>query len=393
MAFGVALANSYNTIKLEQNLSMKNSKHGGLFRLMTWFKTHLWHHRSIPQRVLIIFLFIAAVIYIQGILIASWYINKHKNEPLNFGVTFSTEYANYLGVEPQATFKALRDEMGFKRFRLMTFWNMVEPQKGVYDFSDIDWQLKMIQEVGGTATVAIGLRQPRWPECHEPQWAKGEPTAQLNSEIKTFLAKTIEHLKSSKVITSYQLENEYFLSVFGNCKNQASRQQLTNEYNLVKKLDPSRPIIMSLANNYFGIPIGQPRPDQFAVSVYKRVFDYTVTHRYLEYPFTPKYYAYRAGLTEMFTKKSSMLHELQVEPWIPPKFNGVINAPISEQNKSMDSKRAALYIHYGVDTGFRDIDLWGGEWWYWRKTKLHDPGIWNSVKDALADARAKDSSK
>lgn len=350
-------------------------------------KAYFWQRRSIAQRLLIIILLITFVIYIQGIAIASWYINKHKDEPLNIGVTFSSEYANYLELNPKETFKALRDEMGFRRFRLVTFWNMVEPQKGKYDFSDIDWQLKMIEEVGGTASVSIGLRQPRWPECHLAPWAKNEPIEQLNADVNTFIAKTVEHLRNYKVITSYQLENEYFLSVFGECEH-IDRKQFVHEYNLVKKLDPSRPILLSLADNYFGIPIGQPRPDQFAVSVYKRVWDQTITRRYFEYPFTPNYYAYRAGLTEIFTGKSSMLHELQVEPWTP---NGLELkfAPISEQDKSMDLKRAASRIQYGIDTGFRDIDLWGGEWWYWRKIKLSDPSIWNAVKSSLQTARVK----
>lgn len=347
-----------------------------------------WKKLSWFKKFWIIVAILCLLIYAQGMVISQWYINKHKDEPLTFGVTFISGYASFLGVDPQATFKALRDDMGIHRFRLVTYMNVVEPQKGVYDFSDIDWQLKMIQEVHGTATVAIGLRQPRWPECHLADWANGESTAQRNSDVDSYIKATVEHLKQFNVVQSYQLENEYFLGAFGECPA-ADRNQLIKEFNLVKATDPKTPIIMSLANNYFGIPTGQPRPDEFGVSVYKRVYDFTVTHRYLEYPFGARYYAYRAGLTEMFTGKESMLHELQIEPWIPAQYD-IRTAPLSEEYKSMNPTIAAKRISYSVNTGFRDIDMWGGEWWYYLKVVRHDPAVWNAVKGALDKVRATD---
>jgi len=352
---------------------------------------YLWRKRSIPQRIFIICILVVLVIYAQGIAIASWYINKHRQEPLNVGVTFSSEYAEYFGMDPKETFKALRDDLGFRRFRLVTFWNVVEPSNDVFDFSDIDWQLKMIEEVGGSATVSLGLRQPRWPECHFAPWAKDLAVAERNAEVNEYIAQTVTHLKKSDLVTSYQLENEYFLGVFGVCPK-PQRQQLIDEFKLIKKIDPGRPVLMSLANNYFGVPVGQPRPDQYAVSVYKRVWDQTITKRYFEYPFTPTYYAYRAGLTEMLTGKSSMLHELQAEPWTPKGIE-LRNASVAEQNKSMDPQRLQSRIQYAIDTGFRDVDLWGAEWWYWRLTKYDDLSLWNAVKTALEAAHSEDGAR
>jgi hypothetical protein len=34
----------------------------------------------------------------------------------------------------------------------------------------------------------------------------------------------------------------------------------------------------------------------------------------------------------------------------------------------------------------KTIDLWGAEWWYWLKVKKNDPGVWNVVKEAVAQA-------
>jgi hypothetical protein len=47
-----------------------------------------------------------------------------------------------------------------------------------------------------------------------------------------------------------------------------------------------------------GFPTGQPQPDEFSISVYRRVWDAGWTHRYMEYPFPAWYYAFLAGIAE-----------------------------------------------------------------------------------------------
>jgi hypothetical protein len=315
--------------------------------------TVAWTDRKLWQRILFIVIALWLVFYAQVWLISTWYVKKHENEPLHVGVTFIPDYAGYFGLDPHQTMLALRDDIGFKRFRLVSYWDKVEPSPGQYDFSELDWEMNAVDQVNGQVTLSIGMRQP-----------------------------VVNHVKDNKALVSYQLENEYFLTAFGMCKDQPTRAHLSEEFNMVKNLDPSHPVILSLANNYFGIPTGQPRPDQFGISVYKRVWDQTITHRYFEYPFSPRYYAWRSGLTEIFTGRSSMLHELQAEPW-PPKDVSVKDASIAEQNKSMDAARLKTRIQYGMDTGYRDIDLWGGEWWYWRKVYYHDDTLWNVIKTEM----------
>jgi len=178
---------------------------------------------------------------------------------------------------------------------------------------------------------------------------------------------------------SYQLENEYYLSAFANCPD-STKDRIIDEFKLVKSLDAKTPIIISLSNNYLGIPISQPRPDQYGVSVYKLVYDKTITHNYFEYPFPDWYYTWRAALTEIVTGKSSMLHELQAEPWPP---TGILNSSQEELSKSMNATLLQKRIQYGKDTGFKDIDLWGGEYWYYEKTKFNDPSLWNVVKKSI----------
>lgn len=317
----------------------------------------------------------------QAYAIAYWYQKQHQNEKLTYGVTFIREYAEYYGLNPKETMLALRDDLGFKRFRLVSYWKDIEPTQGQYDFSDLDWQFQKVNEVHGQISLAIGLRQPRWPECHAPGWVDPAKKDVWYPELKKYMSAVVERYKDNPALVSYQLENEYLLGVFGECQPYGSeRERLIEEFNLVKNIDPKTPIIISYANNYFGVSTSKPLADQVGVSVYKRVWDKTLTKRYFEYPFPSWYYSWRAGQQQILTGRTSMLHELQAEPWPP---NGVKEASIAEQDKSMDAKRLKERIHYGENTGFRDIDLWGGEWWYWRKVKFNDPSLWNTIKQEI----------
>jgi hypothetical protein len=333
------------------------------------------------QKSLFIIVSIVVLIFAQAYAIAFWYQKKHNSEPLTFGVTFIPNYARYYDLDAEETMLALRDDLGFKRFRLVSYWKDIEKVPGQYDFSELDWQFEKVNEVNGEVTLAIGLRQPRWPECHAPTWVDHDQKNIWYPKLKDFMTAVIERYKDNPALDSYQLENEYFLGVFGECEHFGiERERLIDEFNLVKSIDKDTPVILSYANNYFGVATGQPQPDQVGVSVYKRVYDYTVSKRYFEYPFPSWYYSWRAGIQEILTGKDSMLHELQAEPWTPV---GVKEATIEEQNNSMDAERLKERIEYGVATGFRDIDLWGGEWWYWRKMHYNDPSLWEAVRTEL----------
>ncbi len=308
-----------------------------------------------------------------------YYTVKHRNEELKIGATFIPNYARYFGLDPQETMDALINDIGFERFRLVSYWKDIEKTKGTYDFSELDWQFRKAEAAGVEVSLAIGLRQPRWPECHEPAWAKGRPIAEWKNDLYAFIAATVERYKDSPALESYQLENEFFMSVFGECPD-FSRERLVEEYELVKRIDPDTKLTISRSNNWGGVPIGDPTPDQFGVAVYKRVWDKTLTKRYFEYPYPSWFYSSLAGYGELVTGKDMIIHELQTEAWLPEGYK--MNNPdhIPEQNKSLDAKRLEKRIEYGVNTGIKTIDVWGVEWWYWRKVKAGDPSLWDTGK-------------
>jgi hypothetical protein len=319
--------------------------------------------------------------------VAQWYIHKHSKEPLVIGTTFIPDYAESFGLDPHQTLDAILTDLNVKQIRLTSYWNSIEPTPGAYDFSQLDWQFDMAQKHNTKVSLAIGLRQPRWPECHEPSWADiSAPENTWRPQLNKYMTAVIERYKNNPALGSYELENEFFMKVFGECKN-FDRQRLVDEFNLVKRLDQKHTVIVSRSNNWVGIPIGQPRPDKFGISVYKRVWDATITHRYFEYPLPAWFYASLAGWGEIFTGKDMVIHELQAEAWTPDgkQMNEI---SVDEMYKSMSPDRMKTRIAYGEATGIRNIDLWGAEWWYWLKVDKHEPGIWNVVKDAVAQANA-----
>ena len=347
---------------------------------------HVWR-KSFFHKVLCIIV-AAFIIFVSGMYgVAEWYIFKHRNDPLKIGATFIPDYARYFDLDPKETMDALIHDMGIRDFRLVSYWDKIEAKEGTYDFSDLDWQFKKAEESHSTVSLAIGLRQPRWPECHPPEWVKTESMDVWLPKLKKFMGAVIQRYKTSPALVSYQLENEFFLSVFGICPD-FSRSRLVDEYNYVKTQDSTHPVIVSRSNNWIGLPLGDPRPDEFAISVYKRVWDKTVTKRYFEYPLPAWFYASLAGGAEILTGRNMVIHELQTEAWVPDSFNGIKNAPLEEGYKSLSPERLKSRINYGVATGMKEMYLWGPEWWYYAKVKKNDPSLWNAAKEQIQIERA-----
>lgn len=360
----------------EQRFRSRLLKHIRIEKPRFW-----WKERKIWQKIVCIFLAFLIVMVSSMYGIARWYIAKHANEPLTYGATFIPNYARYFDLDPQDTMQAMINDLNIRHFRLVSYWDGIEATKGSYDFSELDWQFAKAEAAGAKISLSVGLRQPRWPECHMPTWALNTPKDEWYPQLKTFMTKVVERYKTSPALESYQLENEYFLSVFGECTD-FSRDRLVDEFNLMKSLDSKHQVIISRSNNAVGLPLGEPRPDKFAVSVYKRVWDKTLTKRYFEYPFPAWFYGFLAGAGEILTGRDMMIHELQAEAW-PPNM-GIKEASIAEQSKSLDAKRLKDRIEYGRATGMRTIDLWGVEWWYWRKVN-GDSSLWDTARDTIRE--------
>lgn len=321
----------------------------------------------------LIFLLVIAIIFIIVFKV------RHNNTPISYGVSFSKPYAMELGINWQDTYIGLIDDMGIKKLRLMSYWDQHEPTPDVYDFSDLDWQFEQAKKYNAKITLAIGVRQPRWPECHEPEWAKALPDAEWENQLIDYLARVVNRYKHHPSLSSWQLENEFGNVDFGsNCRD-FSRQRLLKEFELVKELDNSHPIIMSMSNQV-GIPLSKPHPDVYGFSVYRRVFEGRFLKRYISHPIPASYHSLRAQIVEIIHKKPVIIHELQAEPWTRRK---ITETDISEQQQTMSTKHLRSILNFAANTGIKTQYLWGGEWWYHRKTIHNDSSYWDIIKEAL----------
>lgn len=354
-----------------------------LKKLYGWLGNY-WHSSS-WHKIIIIFWVTFTVLSLMMYGVAQWYMHTEKHKPMIFGTSFIPAYAESLGLDAEETMDSLLG-IGIRHFRLVSYWSEMEKSQGTYDFSRLDWQFKKAEEANAKVSLSLGLRQPRWPECHMPEWAKNQPQSVWQPQLEKYIAAVVERYKDSPSLASYQLENEYFLQGFGNCTN-FDRDRLVSEFKLVKKLDPNHTLIISRSNNALGVPMGEPKPDMYAISVYKRVWDGKLSKRYLEYPAPGWFYGFLAGAQRINDGRNMIIHELQAEAWAP-NYKTLKETSLIEQNKSLDAKRLKDRFGYGKATGMREAYLWGSEYWYYRMKVLGDPSLWNVATKEFSAERS-----
>jgi len=344
-----------------------------------WLPTHKWIRRIAIGGIVLVLLLMTSM---YGI--AQWYIASNKNTPFTQGVSFIPDYASSLGLDPHQTLQAILGELGVKHLRLVSYWSDIEPQPGQFNFQELDYEFAQSNEANAKVSLSLGLRQPRWPECHMPNWAQNEPASVWQPQLENFVTTVVNRYKHNPALSDYQLENEYFLRQFGfygACQN-FDRTRLVSEYNLVKSLDPTHQIMLARSNNALGWAINAPTPDIYGISIYKRVWDKYYTHRYAEYPFPAWYYAFLAGVQKIINGRDTIIHEMQAEPW-PPQDQNITQISLSEQNKSFSAVDFQNRIQFAKATGMRTVYYWGAEYWYYRLTVEHDPSVWQIAKQTF----------
>ena len=299
--------------------------------------------------------------------------------PKKFGVSFSAKQCRKFGIDSEATLDWLINEAGFRRFRLMSYWDEIEAEEGTYNFAELDRQIKQVSDAGGKVTLALGARQPRWPENHWPQWAWEMDKSDRSIALMHFIHEVINRYKDEKCVVSYQLENEALLKNFGR-RAEIDRARLREEFELIKQLDPQRPIIMSTSTSW-GIPVRQPIPDIVGFSYYQIVYNYK-QRKYTTAFHNPPLHKFRAFLIKLIHRKPVFIHELQLEPWGP---RDIWEMTREQQDESMSPAQIHKNVSLAKRVGHYPIDLWGGEWWYWRTNELNDSSTWNAVKQAITD--------
>lgn len=294
----------------------------------------------------------------------------------NMGVSFSKKRALELGLDWQANFTALLDDLQIRSYRLMSYWDEGEAVRGQFDFAALDWQMDEAAKRGATVSLSIGIRQPRWPECHEPGWAKSLSGNEWKQALYAYIETVVKRYENHPALLSWQLENEGMNTWFGEC-DVPDRERLIEEFNLVKSIS-KKPIWMSLSDQH-GLPVNGPVPDRYGYSVYRTVYNDKSGpfNGYLTYPTPIWYHNVREEIIKATKGRDVFIHELQLEPWGP---RDTKDLSFAEQDKSMSKEQIRESIFFARMIGVKDIYTWGSEWWYWRKVTMNDDSIWNTVK-------------
>jgi hypothetical protein len=298
----------------------------------------------------------------------------YKKEELEYGITFSKKQAESLDLDWKNVYMSIFDDLGIKKIRLPAYWDEIENQEGNYSWENLDWQINQASEKQAEIILAVGARLPRWPECHFPDWTEGRLKAQIENSTLIYLNKVIERYKDNKNIVAWQIENEPFLSHFGDCPK-FDAKFLDQEIALTRSLD-SRPIVVTDSGELSYWVGAAKRADIFGTTMYLNTYS-SFLKRYIHYPIAPAFFKFKKNMAILFAKpKNWVVIEMQAEPWGPKAYQELSQA---DRDRTMDLEKFKEMIEFGHQTGFREFYLWGVEWWYW-ELKQGRPEVWNYAK-------------
>lgn len=313
-----------------------------------------------------------AVLLVLALLALWWLSKKPAPERIIYGMSFNTLYARELGLDWKETYDAILDDLGVRNLRLAAHWPMVEPEEGIYNFEELDYQLDRADEVGAEVIFAVGRRLPRWPECHVPTWAKTLTQEEQQKELTDYIKAVVERYKDRESIKIWQVENEPYLEVFAfEYCGQLDEAFLEEEIALVKELDPSRPVLVTDSGN-LGLWRGAYKNgDLFGTSVYVHFWNADLGPFRTIMP--PWFYRVKENINALlYGRKEALLIELSAEPWL---IAPITEVPIETQLTRMNLEKFEDILSYARETRFEKQYLWGAEWWYWLK-KHGDDSMW-----------------
>jgi hypothetical protein len=321
-------------------------------------------------------------IVVSVLIVAFIYVNlpaKAKTGDVKMGVTFSYIYAAQIGLDWKEVYLAMMDDLKIKHVRLPVYWDRVEKEEGKYDFSEIDWQLAEAQKRGVDIIMVIGQKVPRWPECYVPTWVGSDPSnlpaERLKEKLLTFEEVVINRYKDNHPeIIRWQVENEPFLD-FGIC-SKVGTELLDSELAMVRRLDPSRPIMVTDSGELSLWINAAKRADVFGTTMYREVYSAEMGH--WRYPIGPNFFKIKQQFIKLFANQdNAVVIELQGEPWVA---GWTIDAPIEVQLASMNAEKLVENFEFAKKTGMKEIYIWGVEWWYWMKINQNNSTLWESAR-------------
>lgn len=302
-----------------------------------------------------------------------------KPKTIDYGVTFSVPYAQGLGIDWKRAYADAVTDLHIKQFRIPVYWDEVENSKDSYNFDDIDYMVNLAEQNHAKVILAVGKRLPRWPECHEPDWASKLPTIDEQNAQLSYMETAVRRYYNNSAVTTWQVENEAFVSSFGPCPK-LDLPFFEKEIALVKSLDASRPVLITDSGELSAWQQAGSHGDQFGTTYYRYIYSDRLKRYWTNFYFPAWFYRLKGGIVRILNHgKPLMIAELEAEPWTTA---GIPNTPITEQFQTMSMDHFNTITSLAAKTGFSPQYLWGVEWWYWMKGHGH-PEFWERAKEII----------
>jgi len=303
---------------------------------------------------------------------------------VTWGVSFSGKYSRALGLDWQDNFKAIIEDLRPKKIRLVSYWDHVEFFQGKYDFSETDWLLEQLHGKPIEVIFTLGLKAPRWPECHLPDWARELSPETREEALRMYMSAVIIRYRDNPNIKIWQVENEPFLRFGKECPSRVS-DFLEKEIALVRRIDQMRPILITDGGEFGRWYKAVMAGDIFGSTMYRNVHIPSIEWLtdVVYYPFDASFFRLKQKIIRWLTgaqDKKFIVVELQAEAW------GRVEIPLLPYSEQIELFSPAYFedtIKFARRTGFDEYYLWGAEWWYYAKQEHADARYWDIAKKLL----------
>ncbi len=295
-------------------------------------------------------------------------------EPTHYGITFSTVYAQQLGLDPKEAYRTLVEDLGVRAVRLPVYWSEIETASGVFDWALMDQLIEYSQALGVKLTLVVGTKVPRWPECYTPDWAEMLSQEGQHQGGVNMIEQTVQRYKDSAAIERWQVENEPFFP-FGTCV-QLTQVQFQERVDLVRRLDPTRPIQVTVSGEMGPWVVETNTADILGISMYRLTWN--ELFGYFMYPLIPEYYYVRAQIAQKKVARV-IVSELQAEPWFPEPRE---RRPLAQWYQAFDAEMFRNNLKFVEDAHLPEVYLWGAEWWLLLRQN-GDERLWEVAKEVF----------
>ncbi len=292
--------------------------------------------------------------------------------PVQYGVTFSTHYAQQLGLDPLQAYQQLVEELGVQHVRLPVYWSAIEHDPGQYDWKLIDQLIEYSAQHTIALTLVVGAKVPRWPECYIPDWAEGLDSSTQQRAVLAWIETVVKRYQDQTSVVRWQVENEPFFP-FGICPDM-TKTQFQERVDLVRRLDPARPIQLTVSGESVSWFPETSSADILGFSLYRLTWN--DAFGYFLYPLTPEFYYARARLVQEQVSRV-IISELQAEPWFSEPME---TRSLDRWYQAFDAEMFRRNIQFVEHVHVGEVYLWGAEWWLYLKQQ-GDPRLWNVALD------------